>query len=265
MNKSVSRVSVNVEKLRQWNKYLALLHAAQGTLILLLSTAHASPVVTNYLAVDTLGSQAKGHPVLAAATHHLFDINLAYLIAAFFFISAIAHALVATKLRGMYEQDLKKGINKVRWFEYALSASTMMVAIGLLVGVQDVSSLLMLFGLTAVMNLLGLVMEVHNQGAKKPKWLSYVVGCIAGVLPWAVIGIYLIGGSVFGSTAPAFVYWIFVTIFVLFFSFAGNMYLQYRKVGKWTNYLYGERVYMILSLVAKTALAWQIFAGSLRP
>jgi len=41
--------------------------------------------------------------------------------------------------------------------------------------------------------------------------------------------------------------------------------LQYKKVGKWQDYLYGERVYIILSLVAKSLLAWQVFAGTLRP
>jgi hypothetical protein len=43
------------------------------------------------------------------------------------------------------------------------------------------------------------------------------------------------------------------------------MILQYKKVGPWRDYLYGERFYVILSLVAKTALAWQVFAGTLRP
>lgn len=40
------------------------------------------------------------------------------------------------------------------------------------------------------------------------------------------------------------------------------MALQYKKVGP--CYLYGEFVYIILSLVAKTLLAWQVFAGTLR-
>ena len=55
------------------------------------------------------------------------------------------------------------------------------------------------------------------------------------------------------------------TIFVFFNVFAINMVLQYKKVGRWKDYLFGERVYIILSLVAKTALAWQIFAGTLAP
>jgi len=43
------------------------------------------------------------------------------------------------------------------------------------------------------------------------------------------------------------------------------MYLQYKKIGPWKNYLYGERAFIILSLVAKTVLAWMIFAGTLAP
>jgi hypothetical protein len=42
------------------------------------------------------------------------------------------------------------------------------------------------------------------------------------------------------------------------------MFLQYRKVGPWKDYLFGERVYVFLSLFAKSALAWQVFAGTLR-
>jgi hypothetical protein len=43
------------------------------------------------------------------------------------------------------------------------------------------------------------------------------------------------------------------------------MFLQYKKVGPWKDYLFGERVYIILSLAAKTALAWMIYAGTLAP
>ncbi len=115
------------------------------------------------------------------------------------------------------------------------------------------------------MNLLGLVMELHNKKSAKPSWSSYIVGSIAGIVPWIVIALYLGYGALYGSTAPTFVYVIFVSIFVFFMSFAVNMYLQYKRTGKWSDYLYGERGYMILSLVAKSALAWQVFGGTLRP
>jgi len=54
-----------------------------------------------------------------------------------------------------------------------------------------------------------------------------------------------------------------LTEFIFFNCFALNQYFQYRQVGKWKDYLYGERVYITLSFVAKSALAWQIFAGAL--
>ena len=256
---------ITFASLNKWNLVMAALHFIQGVAVVILSTNASFPVTTNYLTLDTLASKS-GSPVLVSATRHLADINLAYLVAAFFFISAAAHLFIATVYRKTYEEDLKRGINKARWFEYSISASIMMIAIAMLSGVYDLSSLLMIFVLDFVMNMMGLVMEVHNQTTKKTNWLSYVIGCIAGFVPWIVFAIYVAGARSYGSgQIPSFVYWIYLSMFIFFSSFAINMYLQYRKVGKWSDYLYGERVYMILSLVAKSLLAWQVFFGALRP
>jgi len=238
------------------------LHFIQAIAVLLLSDPERGvvPVTLSFLKFDQTISK------LLPASEQLFTINLAWLVALFFFLSSMAHLFIATVYREKYESDLMKGINKVRWFEYALSASVMMVAISLLSGIYDLSSLIMIFFLDAIMNLTGLAMEVHNQGEKKIKWLDFVIGCIAGIIPWIVFGIYVYGARQFGGgNIPTFVYWIYVSIFIFFNSFAINMFLQYKKIGAWKNYLYGERAYIILSLVAKTLLAWQVFGGTLRP
>jgi hypothetical protein len=142
----------------------------------------------------------------------------------------------------------------------------MIVLIGMLVGMYDVPSLILLFSLNAMMNLFGLLMEVHNQTTERTNWLSYVFGTIAGIVPWITIVMYLVGAAQSVDTSPPdFVYAIIASIFVFFNVFAVNMLLQYKKVGPWKNYLFGERMYIVLSLVAKTALAWQIFAGTLAP
>lgn len=39
--------------------------------------------------------------------------------------------------------------------------------------------------------------------------------------------------------------------------------MRSRPWGRWQDYLFGEEVYIVLSLTAKSALAWQIFAGTL--
>lgn len=265
-NKKASRASSKYDKLNLWNWILAALHAVQGFAIIFLSKSDSLfPVSTQYVTVDQLSSN-EAAPVLIQAQRSLFDINLAYLVAAFFFLSSLAHLYIATIGRKRYEVQLGNGMNKARWYEYSLSASVMMVAIAMLAGVSDLSTIVLLFGATAVMNLCGLVMEVHNQTTKKTNWISYVVGTISGLLPWIVVGIYFWGANQYGSgDIPTFVYWIYVSILVFFSSFAVNMWLQYRGKGRWQDYLYGEKVYMILSLVAKSALAWQIFAGTLRP
>jgi hypothetical protein len=245
--------------LRKFNLFMALLHFVQGCLILALSKGFSLPVSGDYLTFN------QSTQSLDPATTVLFHVSVPLLIALFLFMSAAAHLFIATVYNKRYVTNLAKGINKARWVEYALSASVMMVAIALLVGVYDFVSLLCIFALVAVMNLTGLVMEVHNQTTKKTSWLSYYVGCLAGAIPWIAVAFYFWLSSYKGSSPPAFVYWIFVSIFFFFSCFAVNMVLQYKKIGPWKDYLYGERIYIILSLVAKSFLAWQVFAGTLRP
>jgi hypothetical protein len=259
------KVSNIFTKLNKWNWSMALLHALQGVAVVVLAKSTLFPVTTNFITLDTLASN-EGEPVLVSAVRHLFDVNLAYVVAAFFFMSALAHLFIATTYKKKYEENLGKGINKVRWYEYGISASTMMLAIAMLAGVADLSTLLLIFGATLVMNLCGLVMEVHNQTTTKTNWISYTVGTIAGIVPWIVVAIYFWGANQYGDgEIPTFVYYIYGSMFVFFSSFAVNMYLQYKKKGKWADYLYGEKAYMVLSLVAKSALAWQVFFGTLRP
>ncbi len=250
---------ITPKRLCKLNIIAGFLHLSQAIAVLLLSKDFFLPISGSYLVFNP-ASQS-----LEPTTKFLFDLSLPMLIAAFLFICAIAHFTIATIYNKRYNINLKKGINVARWIEYSLSASIMIVAIALLVGIYDLSSLIMLFALVMVMNLLGLVMEVHNQTTKKTNWLSFFIGCIAGIVPWIVIAFYMWLGANNGSKAPDFVYWIFVSIFLFFNCFAINMVLQYKKVGPWKKYIYGELVYIILSLVAKSLLAWQVFAGTLRP
>lgn len=252
-------IVAKLKKLNKFNLKMAGLHTLQGLAIILLSRSFNLPVSTDYLRFNESTRQ------LEPATQYLFDISLPVLIAMFFFLSAAAHLIIATIYRKKYESNLRKGINKARWIEYSLSASIMMVAIALLSGIYALSILIAIFALVAVMNLCGLVMEVHNQTTARTNWLSFFIGCLAGIVPWIIIGLYFWASASNGSAPPAFVYWIYVSIFAFFNCFAINMILQYKKIGKWQDYLYGERAYIILSLVAKSALAWQIFAGTLRP
>lgn len=250
---------ITPSKLRKFNIIAGFLHLGQAITVLALSKEFLLPISGTFLSFNPATQS------LEPATTVLFELSLPLLIAVFLFLSAAAHFFIATVYNKQYNAQLAKGINVARWIEYTFSASVMIVAISLLVGIYDLVSLVMLFALVGIMNLLGWVMEVHNQTTKKTNWLSYWIGCIAGIIPWVVIAFTLWLGAENGSEAPGFVYGIFVSIFLFFNTFAINMVLQYKKVGPWKDYLYGEFVYIVLSLVAKSLLAWQVFAGTLRP
>ncbi|MFH0952628.1 MAG: heliorhodopsin HeR [Patescibacteria group bacterium] len=247
------------KKLRIFNLVMFVFHAAQGVLMLVLSTDFALPVTSSFVAFDqTIGKLA---PVLKEE----FTLPIGYLVAGFLFLSALAHLLVSTAAYQWYVRNLKRGMNLARWVEYAFSASLMIVVISMLVGIYDGVTLLLIFFLNAMMILFGWVMEVHNQKTEKTNWTAYIFGCIAGAVPWVAVGIFLFSAGEGDLKPPTFVYWIFFSIFLFFNVFAINMILQYKKTGKWRDYLFGEKVYIILSLVAKSLLAWQVFAGTLRP
>jgi hypothetical protein len=250
------------KKLKRFNLLMAFMHFFQAIAVWLLSDPDKGvvPITVNYLSFDSASQ------TLMPATESIGDVNLAWFVIGFFMLSAVFHFVIATFYRNTYEGNLAKGINKARWYEYAISASVMMLAISLLSGIYDLASLVMIFALDAVMNLLGLAMESHNQKEKKVNWITFNIGTLAGIIPWVAFGIYVYASREFGGgNIPNFVYWIYVSIFFFFNTFAINMYLQYKKVGKWKDYLFGEQMYVLLSLVAKSLLAWQVFGGTLRP
>jgi Heliorhodopsin len=242
--------------LRRWNGAMGALHLAQGLAMLALASAFSLPVTSSFLRMSPVTDK------LVGVQDELFRLRIGPLVAAFLFVSALAHlALASPSLHRRYERSVSRGVNPARWIEYSLSSSLMMVVIAMLVGIYDVASLILIFALNATMIVFGWLMELHNQTTERTNWMAYWFGCFAGAVPWVAVAIYLAGAT----DPPAFVYGIFASLFVFFNVFAVNMLLQYKSVGRWRDYLYGERVYMLLSLTAKSALAWQVFAGTLQP
>jgi len=256
-----------MNRLRRFNFIMGILHLVQAFAMLFLSVAviqkiaEFQPQIVQFYITYNPVTQA-----LEVVSKNLFLLPFGLMVALFLFISAAAHALISipNKLFNVYEKDLNQGINRFRWFEYALSSSVMIVLIATLFGVKDIASLILIFVVNASMNLFGLVMEQLNVGKKKVVWGPFVWGSIAGLAPWAVILIYMFGTGNF-QQVPWFVWAIVGTYFVAFNTFPVNMTLQYLKVGKWKDYLYGERVYIVLSLVAKSILAWLVLFGAMQP
>lgn len=239
---------------RRLNVIVGLVHAGQGALMLALSSALALPVTAAFLQTDPIAVRQPTTPTT------LFSLPIGPLVAVFLLLAAADHlAVAAPGVHHWYESQLARCRSSARWMEYSVSASIMMVLIGLLAGIRDVAALAGLFAANSAMILFGLLME-RQQSPEHPDWSAFWFGALVGAVPWVLVFLY-VGGS---AGPPGFVWAITITQLVLFAGFAANMALQYRRVGRWRDYLFGERVYVALSLVAKSLLAWLIYANVLR-
>ncbi|MEK9957048.1 MAG: heliorhodopsin HeR [Actinomycetota bacterium] len=255
--KAKSETGISFAGLRKLNLIAGFAHTTQMFLILFLATDFTLPVTASYV-LGPPGTPAED-PVV------IFDSPIAWGVALFFALSALFHFVVASRwFFPRYVGGLQSGHNYFRWVEYSLSSSIMIVLIAQVTGISNFAALMALFGVNASMILFGWLQEKYEQPGGG--MLPFIFGCMAGVVPWLVIFVWLLApGSTVRPEIPAFVVGIFVSLFIFFNAFALVQWLQYKQVGKWRDYLRGERSYVILSLVAKTALAWQIFSGTLVP
>lgn len=262
---------VTFKSLRRFNIIMGGLHLLQGVLMIILGLTLTQlgdfklQIYQHYLVFVETGPDS-GY--LDFAREPIFTLPFFVLVASFLLISALAHALISIpkSINAMYNTDLGNGINRLRWFEYALSSSVMIVLISYLFGIWDIASLILIFIVNAAMNLFGLVMEQLNSNKEKVSWGPFVWGTIAGLAPWIAIVLYMTGASAEATAqTPWFVWAIVASYFIFFNTFPINMILQYLKKGKWVDYLYGERGYIVLSLVAKSVLAWLVLVGALQP
>lgn len=261
MPKTKSTVSVSPEasqSLFRLNLGIGLVHLVQAGAMFALSNDLAIPVTADFLDNDPVQVLTSGGQVEPT---QVFELPVGLAVAAFLLLAAIDHLLSAGPLRGRYEGMLRQGRNDLRWAEYSISASLMLVLIAVFVGIWDLAALVALFGVNSTMIWFGALQERFVRPGRRNSRLPFWFGTAAGVVPWVVIGIYLLQDP---ASVPTFVLVLYTVELLFFWSFGLTQWLQYRQVGRWSSYLTGERTYIWLSLGAKSALAWLIFANVLR-
>ena len=243
-------------ELKVFNLVVGLIHLAQAIAMLMLSNDFSLPVTRNFMA---------GPPGTEPTFDPWFSVALGPAVALFLFLAAADHILMAMPgVNSWYNGMLAREQNQARWMEYSISASLMMVLIAMITGVTDFGAILAIFGVNTAMILFGAVQEMMSRPSEgRVNWWPYIFGCIAGAVPWIIVVMQIWTSEQEGFSAPTFVYAIIVSLFILFNTFSVNMVLQYKRVGKWSSYVYGEKVYITISLIAKSLLAWQIFANTL--
>ena len=252
-----------VDRLRTYNVVAGSLHLVQAVgfaiVLTMLSTQVLFAVTADYLAGPP------GAPIPPERVT-VFEINIGVGVVVFLALSAFFHFLISSPwFFPRYKNGLLQSRNFFRWTEYSLSSSIMIWLILAINGVTDIAALFAVFTVNAAMILFGALQEKYEKPGSGGM-LPFIFGSMVGSVPWIIILIYFLRpGSESDVAAPGFVVGIVISLFLFFNTFALNQWLQYKQVGKWKSYLQGERTYITLSLVAKTALAWQVFSGAIVP
>ncbi|MEE4276594.1 MAG: heliorhodopsin HeR [Thermoleophilia bacterium] len=236
--------------LRWWNIIIGLILAAQAVVMGILMKDFSIDVVATYMT---------GPPGSPQELVEVFGLPIGWGVLSFVIISAAALLIIGTVAFRWYTGNLVQSRNYGRWIEYFFSSSIMIVLIAMLTGITEMVALIAIFGVNASMILFGLLQEKYESPGNG-KWLPFLYGCFAGIIPWIGVVLYVLApGSANEVSPPGFVYGIIVSLFLFFNVFALNMWLQYKRVGPWRDYLFGEKVNILLSATAKSALAWQVF------
>jgi len=259
--KNVVEVSnKRLSKLRKYNLVMGFLHFVSGLAMVILGNDFSIEVSSLNL------NGPPGTPIADGTLQKVLDFPIAWGAASFLFLSALFHFIIVSPLGfKKYSSELRKGRNRFRWVEYSISSTLMIILICLITGIVDLAALIAVAFCNISMILFGWIMEMVNSPKAKAWWTPFWFGCVSGVGPWlAIFGYLIFNINQEGAQGPpGFVYGILASIFVLFNCFALNQYFQYKQIKKWSDYIFGESVYIALSLIAKSILAWQIFANTL--
>jgi len=228
----------------------------------------------------------------------LGDWNPIWLMTFFVVLASFDH-LVSYLYMVKYPESAKEwlfdiGSNPFRMIEYSISAFAMALAISILCGISDVHLVFLVFFMTAIGMLIGLVIEllpvdkyynvtdsddVVGEVATKQNFamkslnerlwnlrkILMGLGWAVIFIPWLVLMCYFFanakrrGEDPDGGDLPTFVYFAFLGTLVLFIAFGVNSFLC--SIMKWYSFPTAEIVYIALSFTAKTFLAADVFGG----
>ena len=250
--------------LKKYNLALAFLHLGSLLGIHLLSTSKWPVYIilesSKWSPIDTNSTQScadtpcKIEPVYRSLT----KVYVETLVILFHIPAFLSHlyAGVFHDQAYRYIDDVERPRVPHRWLEYSISASIMMVCILILTGATDFWILLLSFTMCAAVQFMGYLGEYYPD-----RWIFFFIGCFLMIPPWAAaIKTFLDSLDLAETKVPSFVKYIIWSLFAAYSCFAFVALGQ--KKGYW-DAIGAEKGYMILSLIAKTGLAWQIFYGAL--
>ncbi len=247
-----------LQNLRVLNLVMAITHLSQAIILILLSNSETVTIYYKFLKLD------ENTNIVSLSTLDILTLQLGFLISIVTIISGLSHFIISLpQVYPMYQKMIERKVNYFRWLEYSVSSTVMIAIIAIVTGIREFHTLLAICTLNVGMILCGVLVEIINRNEPKRTWLPFSIGSLLGIVPWIIIFSYFFSALYFRVEAPTYLYSLIFTLFFLFNIFGLNMYLSYKKISFWKDYEFTERMFIFLSIFAKSALTWQLFLGTL--
>jgi len=269
---------VPAKKLTIWNAAMCLFHTTLAAVTLAIGDTNLrTPVFGTPTQIQIMANNT-GFALVPAPAERASWLYMTWLVACFFFLSALAHLGNALLWRKFYLAALARGYAPFRWIEYTFSASVMVLILSYVAGTIVVSVLVSLFALTAITMFFGHLHEVVCRPASLERWAiesrlwrlqAHLIGYVPQCFAWGLVIAQFMeaGGKVTTDEQgrerkmPTFVYAIVFGEVLIFWSFGiVQLVVSLRAPSK---YYQGELAYMYLSLFAKGFLGIIILSNVL--
>lgn len=240
---------VTLEKLYKFNIFAAVANLGFAVLSVIFLSSTSVSLLLSHSAKDELAST---EDALGPAFTNLFNVEIRYLLAAVFGLSAIFSLLLATKLRNQYETGIKNKVSTLRWIFLGITSALTLEITSIFAGVTDVTTLKLIAGLVLVTSILGWLSEAQNKSGAK-QYAPFYLSLFTGALAWIPLVSSLIGTSLFGI--QSFSWYVYVLAAVVLTGFISIALNQYRYIkGVAGEYIDVEGRYVSTDFLIRLAL-----------
>jgi len=258
------------DELRRYNFILFIIHTVLGfaLYIYLRSVINPDDPVKNinldlfkFVLDPVTNSEGEvvSFEVLSEKARTVSETDIAMLIASFYLITGVFHLLYALNPCDVYLSGIRKANQSLRWIEYSLTATIMLIILAILSGVKDIQTVMLLAVTSIGMIATG---QWFETSMGKARWVPIVVGFIllAGILVtiWNAFQDRIKDANDANLNPPAWL-WGAVVLTFIFYGIFGLVPIA--QMCKNMDYRQVEKIYLFLSLFSKAQLGLFIAFG----
>lgn len=257
--KSQPKQMVTLKKLKKFNLFASATNAIFAILSAVLLSARSVEFYLPYSAKDELASLDS--TVLGPAYEAIVTVELRYLIAFIFGLSAVFSLLLATAARTKYEEGVAQKVSGLKWIFLGVISALSLEFASIIGGVTDVVTLKLIALMVFAAAMLGWVSEIQSKNSGK-NLATFYIGLVIGAFAWLPLVVGLIATSLNG--AQIFEWYVYALAAVLLAGFVGMTKTHYKHLKNGATadeYLQIEGKYLSMDYLLKVAVFVVVFVA----